>query len=107
MLWGNFNAFVPSAASEMLPRAMPTDAAMPVLRDSCGIPAGAQNARGMMGRRCASGPGCRGEREEQPDVRGHLVDAVAGSLREAAVPWCELPHALESWDVLFLLIQWR
>ena len=166
---GNFNAALPSAASEMLPGVMPKEKALPALRDLCamaplrmtaeefraagitchsphgtpadlirfmgarrgfggtdsraaghwlrdrrepqqapppggngrGIPVGARNARGEMERRYTSGPGRRGEQEEQLDVRGRLVDAVAISLRESAVPWYELPRSLESWDVLF------
>ena len=65
-----------------------------------GVPVGAPNARGDMERRYTSGPGRRGERHEQLDVRSRLVRAVAGALQKAKCFWWELPPTLESWDVL-------
>ena len=61
---------------------------------------GSGNARGDMVRRYSQGPGRRGEREEQLELRSKMVDHVRGSLATFGRPWTELPPGLADWDIL-------
>ena len=53
-----------------------------------------------MAHRYTQGPNRRGERAEQLDLRTRIARAVQRALAASPRPWHELPHSLESWDVL-------
>ena len=65
-----------------------------------GISDGAPVVRGAMAFRYTSGPGRRGEREEQLFVRARFVADVRAALRACAGGWWSLPKNTDSWDVL-------
>lgn len=65
-----------------------------------GVPDGAPVARGGMSFRYTQGPGRRGEREEQLQLRTRFYECVQRALRKVPGGWQSLPKSLDSWDVL-------
>ena len=65
-----------------------------------GVPDGAPVARGGMSFRYTSGPGRRGEREEQLQLRVRFYEYVQDAIRRVHGGWQSLPKSLDSWDAL-------
>ena len=64
-----------------------------------GISDGAPVVRGAMAFRYTSGPGRRGEREEQLSVRARYVADVRAAIEAHDGGWWTLPKNTDSWDV--------